>query len=153
MHTLSFSVDIAAPCDAVFHFHDDVENLKQITPPEADLKILYADDPGKGQKVVLSIAQFGFLHMKWEVLITDYEPPFRMTDEQIKGPFHSWRQTRSFQSLSNAHTRLTDAVVYELPLQFFSDFFFGALVEQQITEQFKYRQAKLKAILENQFHS
>jgi len=148
MRTLSFSVVINAPCETVFHFHDNVENLKKITPPEVDLKILYADDPGKGQKVVLSVTQFGFLHLKWEVVITDYEPPFRMTDEQVKGPFQRWRQTRTFESLSANQTKLTDTVVYELPLHIFSDFFFGPQVEQQVTEQFHYRQAKLKTLLE-----
>jgi len=36
----SCSIIIAAPIDAVFHFHDDTRNLLRITPPGVKLEVL-----------------------------------------------------------------------------------------------------------------
>lgn len=149
MQTYSRSIEIRSPIDRVFHFHDDIGNLLKITPPDARLQVLSADPPGKGQRVVLSVSQFGLLKLKWEVVITEYDPPNRMTDEQLHGPFHSWKQTRIFEKLGDRLTRMTDTVEYELPLHAISDLILGPFFKKQIEQQFDYRQARTKALLEN----
>lgn len=149
MQSLSRSIEINAPIDEVFHFHDRIENLLKITPPDAHLKILSADPPGKGQRVVLSISQFGIIKLRWKVEITEYNPPNRMTDEQLSGPFHSWKQIRTFEKLADRLTRMTDMVEYELPLHAITDLFLGALFKAEIEKMFEYRQIRTKTLLEN----
>lgn len=149
MHTLSRSIEINAPIDKVFHFHDDIENLLKITPPDAHLKILCADPPGKGRRVVLSISQFGIIKLRWEVEVTEYDPPNRMTDEQLHGPFYSWKQIRTFEKLGDGLTRMMDTVEYELPLHAITALVLGAFFKTEIEKMFEYRQTRTKALLEN----
>jgi len=136
MQKLSRSIEIHAPIDKVFHFHDDIENLLKITPPDAHLTILSADPPGKDQRVVLSLSQFGIITLRWEVEITEYNPPNRMTDEQLHGPFHSWKQNRNFEKLGGTLTRMTDTVEYELPFHTISDLILGAFFKAEIEQMF-----------------
>ncbi|NTW48292.1 MAG: hypothetical protein HGB19_00890 [Chlorobiales bacterium] len=98
--------------------------------------------------MVLSLSQFGIITLRWEVEITEYDPPNRMTDEQLHGPFHSWKQTRNFEKLGGTLTRMTDTVEYELPFHTISDFIVGAFFKAEIVQMFDYRQTCTKALLE-----
>ncbi|MDX2129178.1 MAG: SRPBCC family protein [Chloroherpetonaceae bacterium] len=143
------SIDIQSTPEKVFHFHDDTSNLLRITPPDTRVELVSATPAGKGQRVKLSVTQFGFLKNTWEVEITTYEPPRKMIDEQLHGPFHKWVQTRTVMDLGNGLTRLTDEVEYELPMHAIGDFFAGRFVAAEISKMFEYRQRKTKEILEN----
>ncbi len=148
MHTFERSILIEAPIESVFHFHDNPENLLKISPPDIKVKLISATSPGKGQRVVLDVTQFGFFTSRWEAEITVYEPPFKMVDVLHKSPFHSWKQTRLFEKLSDRKTRLTDRVEYELPADAISGFFAGWLVEREIEKMFAFRQKKTKELIE-----
>jgi ligand-binding SRPBCC domain-containing protein len=150
MHTFERSIVINAPIDVVFHFHDDPQNLLKISPPNIKVKLISATPAGKGQRVVLDVTQFGFITSRWEAEITVYEPPFKMVDVLHKSPFHSWKQTRLFEKLSDTQTRLTDRVDYELPIDAVSGIFAGWYVEREIEKMFAFRQKKTKELLEAQ---
>lgn len=142
------SIEINAPIDKVFHFHDDTKNLLRITPPDTKVEIVAMTPAGKGQKVSLSIMQFGFFKSRWDVEIIEYSPPVRMVDRQVHGPFKSFEQIRTFTKLSDNKTRMTDTVNYELPMSAVSNFFAGKFVAGELTKMFGYRQKKTKEILE-----
>jgi ligand-binding SRPBCC domain-containing protein len=74
-----------------------------------------------------------------------------MVDVLHKSPFHSWKQTRLFEKLSDTQTRLTDKVDYELPIDAVSGIFAGWYVEREIEKMFAFRQKKTKELLEAQF--
>ncbi len=151
MHTFERSILIHAPIESVFHFHDHPENLLKISPPDVKVRLVSATPAGKGQRVVLDVTQFGFFTSRWEAEITVYEPPFKMVDVLHKSPFRSWKQTRLFEKISDAETRLTDRVEYELPADALSGFFAGWYVEREIEKMFSFRQKKTKDLLEAEF--
>ncbi len=148
MHTFERSILIHAPIESVFHFHDNPENLLKISPPDVKVKLVSATPAGKGQRVVLDVTQFGFFKSRWEAEITVYEPPFKMVDVLHKSPFHSWKQTRLFEKISDTETRLTDRVEYELPADAISGFFAGRFIEREIEKMFAFRQKKTKELIE-----
>jgi ligand-binding SRPBCC domain-containing protein len=143
------SIDINAPIEKVFHFHDDTTNLLKITPPETKVDVLRMDKPGKGQRVTLSVTQFGFFKSKWDVEITEYDPPVRIVDKALHSPFSKWTQIRTFTKLDEQRTRMTDTVEYELPLHAVTDFFAKAFIGKEISKMFEYRQRRTKEVLEN----
>lgn len=149
MERYSREIEIQAPIERVFHFHDDPNNLLLITPPDAGVSILETSGSGVGQRVLLSLNQFGILNLEWEVEITEFEPPMRMTDVQKQGPFQHWKQTREFFATSDSRTKLIDSIEYLLPLHTISQMIVGGVVKQKIVEMFEYRQTRLKEILEN----
>jgi ligand-binding SRPBCC domain-containing protein len=141
------SIHINAPVDAVFHFHDDTRNLIKITPPSIKVSFTTRGAQGLGQDIFLSVRQFGLLTTSWHVQITEYQPPTRMVDEQIKGPFASWKQSRVIAATQDGST-LTDIVDYTLPFGPVGRLIDALVVRKQIEAMFEYRQQATKRLLE-----
>lgn len=148
MQSFEKFIDINAPIEKVFHFHDDTANLLRITPPDVKVELISMSPAGNGQKISLGITQFGFFKSRWDVEVIEYQPPVKMIDRQVKGPFHSFVQTRNFTDLGNGKTRMTDHVDYELPLNGVGNFFAGNLVAGELKKMFTYRHQRTKEILE-----
>lgn len=147
MEHITSTVLIDAPIEKVFFFHNDTSNLLKITPPNIKVTIESMGEPGLGYEVILKVRQFGLFTMRWHVKITEYEPPTRMTDVQISGPFRSWKQVRSLRSVDGG-TELTDTVDYEPPFGVLGVLANALIIRRQITSMFAYRQAATKRILE-----
>jgi len=141
------TVRIEAPIERVFHFHDDTANLLRITPPNIKVQIEAMGTPGPGYEVLLKVRQFGLFTMRWLVRITAYEPPHLMIDEQISGPFATWKQIREFRTVDGG-TELTDIVEYTPPLGLLGRLADAIVINRQIRTMFAFRQAKTKEILE-----
>lgn len=150
MHTFTRTVEIVAPIEKVFHFHDDPQNLLKISPPGINVKIEHAEPTALGAKIVLKVSQFGIIPMRWEMEFTEYEPPYRMTDEMISGPFTTWIQRREL-TFKNGKTHLKDTLQYELPLGILGKVANALVVKYIIANMFEYRQRKTKELLENSF--
>lgn len=148
MNSYTSSVIIAAPIDAVFHFHDDTRNLLRITPPEVKLEILeIIGEKPLGRRIRLRMTQFGLLRNELVIEFMKYEPPHLLVDEQEEGPFKFWRQTRKFQKVEGG-TRLTDTVEYEVPFGFMGRLADRLVIGPRVRSMFQYRQRRTKEILE-----
>lgn len=138
---------INAPIERVFHFHDDTRNLLKITPPNIKVRIEAMGKPGLGYQVTLTVLMFRILPMKWVVRITEYQPPTKMTDEQVSGPFRSWKQQRLLREVEGG-TELTDVVEYDAPFGFLGRIANALVIKHQIAQMFRYRQQATKQLLE-----
>ncbi|MES2766349.1 MAG: SRPBCC family protein [Bacteroidota bacterium] len=147
MHTYTRTVEIAAPIESVFHFHNDPQNLLKISPPGINVKIEHSEPTALGAKIILKVSQFGIIKMLWKMQFTEYEPPFRMTDEMLSGPFKTWIQRREL-SFKNGKTFLNDSLDYELPFGFLGNIANALVVKYIIKNMFEYRQRKTKELLE-----
>lgn len=139
---------IDAPIDRVFHFHDDTQNLLRITPPHIKVRIEAMGTPGLGYEVALMVRMFGIIPMRWVVRITEYDAPVRMTDEQVSGPFRTWRQERLLRTVEGG-TELTDVVDYAPPLGWLGKLADAVIIRRQIRSMFAFRQQATKRILES----
>lgn len=148
MERIERTVAINAPIEKVFHFHDDTKNLLKITPPNIHVTIETMGQPGLGYEVTLKIRQFLFFVMRWHVKITAYDSPHLMIDEQVRGPFKSWKQTRLLKEDSGV-TELTDIVEYEAPMGILGRIANAVLIRRQVEQMFTYRQATTKRLLES----
>ncbi|MBU3679128.1 MAG: SRPBCC family protein [Candidatus Kapabacteria bacterium] len=148
MERIERTVAINAPIEKVFHFHDDTKNLLKITPPNIHVTIETMGQPGLGYEVTLKIRQFLVFVMRWKVKITAYQPPRLMVDEQIRGPFKFWKQTRLINEV-NGVTELTDIVEYEAPFGILGRIANALLIRRQVEQMFTYRQATTKRLLES----
>lgn len=148
MERIERTVAINAPIEKVFHFHDDTNNLLKITPPNIHVTIETTGQPGLGYEVTLKIRQFLLFVMRWHVRITAYEPPHRMVDEQVAGPFKTWKQTRLLKE-NNGTTELTDVVEYDVPFGLLGTIANGLVIRRQVEQMFAYRQATTKRLLES----
>jgi ligand-binding SRPBCC domain-containing protein len=68
---------------------------------------------GPGESVTWSARHFG---VRWRMTstISAYERPVRFVDEQVRGPFRSWRHEHRFEEHAGG-TRMTDIVEFTAP--------------------------------------
>ena len=115
MNSLKTEVVINASIETVFAFFSKAENLEQLTPQWLRFKILTPLPViiNKDSLITYRIKLF-YIPMRWKTKITDWEPPHRFTDVQLKGPYKTWIHEHRFIAQGNK-TKMTDIVHYEVP--------------------------------------
>ena len=112
---LTASIEVPSVVDDVFPFFADAANLEAITPPWLRFRI---DTPLPITMQTGSVIDYRLrLHgipIRWRTEISDWDPPHRFTDQQLKGPYQLWKHTHTFETTSNG-TNVVDNVDYIVP--------------------------------------
>ena len=95
----------------------------------------------EGAEYAYHIRWFG-LRIKWRSKILTYNPPYDFADIQIAGPYTKWEHTHSFHE-ENGKTRMSDTVLYRLPLSFLGRAVHRLIVKNQLEDIFCYRALKI----------
>ena len=138
---------INKPLEVVFEFFSKPENLEMITPESLSFNMLTPTPVKmeKGSLIDYTIRLFG-IPIHWRTLISDYEPPFRFVDQQIKGPYTFWHHTHTFK-LVEGGVEIIDEVKYSLPLGWLGTLAHAIWVRKDLEEIFEYR----KTVIQNYF--
>jgi len=138
---------INKPLEVVFEFFSKPENLEMITPASLSFNILTPTPikMGKGSLIDYTIRLFG-IPIHWRTLISDYEPPFRFVDQQIKGPYTFWHHTHTFQSVDGG-VEIIDKVKYSLPMGWLGTLAHSIWVRKDLEKIFEHR----KTVIQNYF--
>ena len=98
----------------VFAFFSDACNLDPLTPPWVHFSILtpLPIDMRRGLVIRYRIRVRG-VPLRWDSEITHWEPPYRFTDEQLRGPYRQWVHRHEFEETPDG-TRATDDVTYRV---------------------------------------
>ena len=105
---------VPAPLDDVFAFFGEPDNLERLTPPMLKFNIVSVSDrPLKPGALIRYRLRVHGLPMGWTTLISEWEPPYRFVDEQLKGPYRLWHHTHTFESHPKG-TLVRDEVRYAM---------------------------------------
>lgn len=146
MRVIYRKTEVNRPIDEVFEFFAKAENLNAITPPELNFKIITPLPIAMKQgtlidyKIKLSGIPFG-----WKTEISQWEPPFRFVDTQIKGPYRVWIHEHAFES-QGSKTIVKDIVSYLSPGWIFEPVIHQLAVKKKLEHIFDYRMEKIKSI-------
>ena len=131
------------PLEDVFAFFSDAFQLQTITPPWLHFSVR---TPAPivittGTRIDYQIRMHG-VPMRWQSVISVWDPPFRFVDEQIKGPYRTWHHEHTFTPVDGG-TLCRDVVDYSV--------FGGALVNalfvrRELRKIFQFRREKLMEI-------
>lgn len=138
---------INKPLEVVFEFFSKPENLEMITPESLSFNILTPIPirMEKGSLIDYTIRLFG-IPIHWRSLISDYEPPFRFVDQQIKGPYTFWHHTHTFQAVEGG-VEIIDKIKYSLPMGWLGTLVHSIWVRKDLEKIFEHR----KTVIQNYF--
>ncbi len=137
-HFLETATTLPLPVDEVFAFFSDAGNLERITPPELAFQIV-TGMPIKieaGTIIEYRLRLFG-VPFRWRTRIAAWDPVVQFVDEQIRGPYSTWRHQHTFEPVEEG-TRMIDRVEYRLPLGPIGGLALP-LVRHQLDRIFRYR--------------
>ena len=145
--TLQQSTHFKADSDHVFTFFSNVRNLGFITPRRMRLNMVkqVPETMKEGCRIILHL-RIGPLPLKWETLISIWEPSQRFVDMQIQGPYKLWRHEHRFIKAPDG-LHMIDTVHYSLPAGCLGRLAHALIVKHRLIEIFAVRSEAISRIL------
>jgi ligand-binding SRPBCC domain-containing protein len=106
---------VPQPLDQVFIFFADAYNLERITPPFLRFSVRSINTTAiqQGTEITYRL-RLHRLPISWTSRIEAWEPPYRFTDVQTRGPFDLWSHQHEFTA-GDRGTSMRDTVHYRVP--------------------------------------
>jgi len=130
----------------VFPFFANAENLDAVTPPWLKFEILtpLPIEMKIGTMVDYRL-RFHGVSIRWRSEITEWNPPHKFTDVQLKGPYRFWKHEHFFV-LEGNQTRMIDRVEYAVPGWIFAPIVHSLFVKRDLEKIFDYREREFLEI-------
>ena len=144
---LTTELTIQRPIEEVFQFFSSAENLERITPSSVKFKIITPTPIEMKQGALIDYRlKIRGIPIKWRTEIESWNPPFRFTDQQLRGPYKRWFHEHTFESIGHGATLAKDCVHY---IPRFGSLVHKYFVKPDLIKIFTYRQETLSAIFAN----
>lgn len=132
---------------SVFAFFGDARNLEAITPPLLRFALVTPDPivMRRGTLIRYRLRVRG-LPVSWLSEISEWDPPHRFVDEQLKGPYALWHHTHTFEA-DGDETIMRDVVRYRIgfgPLGALAD---RLVVRRDLARIFDYRAERVRELI------
>ena len=146
MRLLEKTIFIHQPREQVFEFFSKAENLDKVTPNWLNFKIITSTpiEMKKGAIIDYKLKLYG-MPVKWQTEITEWQPPYRFIDVQVKGPYRLWVHEHIFEERDGG-TLMTDRVQYLAPGYFLEPIVHKLFVQRDVDRIFRHRENVFKNI-------
>lgn len=127
--------EIAVPATELAAWHHRAGAFERLLPPWNPPEVRQPIDriePGATGEFLISA---GPIKTTWRAKITEVGPGF-FIDEQVSGPFKSWRHEHRFEPVNDQRCRLRDRVEWEMPMWLAAG---RSRVEADLSQLFHYR--------------
>ena len=139
VHTFTKRTALACSARELYDWHLRPEAFTELQPPWE--RVRQTSEPEvlhEGQVVRIQVI-IGPLRLPWESLISEMREGELFVDEQLRGPFASWRHEHRFITVEGHGSILEDHITYRLPLEPLSLWFAGGMVRNRLQRMFDYR--------------
>lgn len=136
---------IHASPERVFAFHELPDAHRRLTPPWSGSRVIqHAPSLAVGARAIVDIRVAPLLWVRTELVHIVYEPPARFVDEQVRGPFKSWRHTHRMTRVGNG-TELAEVIDLEPPFGLLGRALAPMLILPRLRKLFAYRHEVTRA--------
>jgi ligand-binding SRPBCC domain-containing protein len=109
----SASTILPASAETMFAFHSDPHNLEHVMPPTMKVTALQTEVPAReGGLIDIRCRDWGVIPMHWICRWNTVQPPQKLIDEMIQGPFEQFHHQHLFETIDANHCRMHDIVTY-----------------------------------------
>ena len=122
-----------------FDYHERRGALNRLIPPWAKIEIEASDHSLRAGSTVILRVKVGPKTIRWIAQHTDYDPPGRFKDIQLKGPFRLWEHEHRMQNSDADHCELCDSIRFQFPLGKLGQWFGSGIVRRELESMFAYR--------------
>lgn len=126
--------------ETVFPYFAAAHNLEELTPSFLRFKVVSSGElvMAPGTVIEYSLRLHG-VPLRWKSLISQWEPPYRFVDEQLRGPYRYWIHEHTFEQRGDSVV-VRDLVRYQV---YGGKMVHDAFVKRDLLAIFNYRQHKL----------
>jgi ligand-binding SRPBCC domain-containing protein len=144
VRTLTTELWLPAPLTEVFAFFSDAHNLQVLTPPWLHFRILTPPPIPMhlGTRIEYRLRWHG-LPLFWRTEISDWNPPLRFVDRQIRGPYRRWVHEHTFAQREGG-TLMRDRVDYAVPGWLLEPLVSRLIVTPDVERIFAYRRGVMQ---------
>lgn len=143
---LESRVWLPKPRADIFPFFSDPANLVRISPPRFRVALL---TPGAtmrpGAAFDYRMTWLG-VPIRWRTFIREFDPPVRIVDVQVRGPYARWEHRHLFLE-ERGGTWVEDRVTYRLPFGPVGRLAHALVVGRQLAGIWAYRRARLAELV------
>ena len=125
--------------EQLFAFHERPDAFALLMPPwERSCVIESAPNLHVGSRAVVDAHIAPGISIRWESKHTTYDPPHSFEDQQVRGPFRSWRH-RPIVEPHPEGALLIDDIEYEPPFGVLGRALAGIVIERRLRRVFAFR--------------
>lgn len=133
------SVELPVPVAEAFAWHERPGAFERLSPPWQRVKVLRRSGTIHDGDTVTLKMWLGALPVNWEIVHRDFIAGQQFCDEQLKGPFKSWRYCHRVEPIDANRSQLTDHIDYTIPLGVVGKALMGRQISRQLAALFDYR--------------
>ena len=146
-YTLRDELWLPRAIDEVFEFFADAYRLEQITPGWLHFHVQTPRPvPMHAGSLIDYQLKLHGIPIRWRTEISEWEPPFRFVDRQLRGPYKLWHHTHTFEE-KDGGTLIHDHVEYAVPGWILSPLLHRLFVRPDIEKIFRHRTEAIKKLL------
>ena len=132
----------------VFEFFADAHNLEALTPPLLRFRVVTPAPITMGEGTLIRYElRVRRVPVSWLTEITEWDPPHRFVDEQIKGPYALWHHTHTFEPTGAGDTLMRDVVRYRVGFGPLGALANRLVVRRDVEKIFDFRAERIPALL------
>jgi len=150
MEKLELATKVNADILQVWEFFRIHDNIQYLSPPESEIQIIYPVSPvilSKDEIIHYKVKNPMGTYTTWKAIITDFEKPHFIADEQIEGLFSFWRQEYSFRQIPHEGTEIINTIYYEPPWGKLGKVINVVFAQSALIDLLEYRSSRLKELL------
>lgn len=148
VYTLKRRQHLPHTLEEVFPFFQRPENLSRLTPDNLHFQILTPSPVAMHTGAIIDyVITISGTEVHWTTMITEYEPPYRFVDVQLRGPYAFWHHTHLFEAADEGGVWMTDEVRYALPFDWIGELVHLLWVKKQLERIFDFRAHVVKGFL------